>query len=253
MDFKNKTVVVTGGVQGIGKAISKVFLTKGAWVSSWDIDQEALMECKNEWQSFLSFFPYQCDVSNPENIKNTVSLLRQQCQSIDILINNAGILNNKPIEELKPEEWDRVLNVNLKSIYLMVHFCLPYFLPGSVIINIASTRAFMSEPNTEAYSASKGGVIALTHALAISLAPKNVRVNSISPGWIETRDWKKESRRENPNLSIIDHQQHPAGRVGIPEDIAHACLFLSSSEASFITGANLIVDGGMTVKMIYAD
>ena len=253
MDFKNKTVVVTGGVQGIGKAISKVFLTKGAWVSSWDTDQEALMECKNEWQSFLSFFPYQCDVSNPENIKNTVSLLRQQRQSIDILINNAGILNNKPIEELKPEEWDRVLNVNLKSIYLMVHFCLPYFLPGSVIINMASTRAFMSEPNTEAYSASKGGVIALTHALAISLAPKNVRVNSISPGWIETRDWKKESRRENPNLSIIDHQQHPAGRVGIPEDIAHACLFLSSSEASFITGANLIVDGGMTVKMIYAD
>lgn len=142
---------------------------------------------------FFVFFPYQCDVSNPENIKNTVSLLRQQCQSIDILINNAGILNNKPIEELKPEEWDRVLNVNLKSIYLMVHFCLPYFLPGSVIINMASTRAFMSEPNTEAYSASKGGVIALTHALAISLAPKNVRVNSISPGWIETRDWKKKA------------------------------------------------------------
>ncbi|HAX97574.1 MAG TPA: oxidoreductase [Candidatus Atribacteria bacterium] len=253
MDFKNKTVIVTGGAQGIGKAISKMFLTKGAWVSSWDIDQEALMECKNEWRSFPFFLPFQCDVSNPENIKNTVSLLGQKRQSIDILINNAGILNNKPIEELKPKEWDRVLNVNLKSIYLMVHFCLPYFLPGSVIINMASTRAFMSEPNTEAYSASKGGVIALTHALAISLAPKKVRVNSISPGWIETRDWKKESRRENPILTTIDHQQHPAGRVGIPEDIAHACLFLSSSEASFITGANLIVDGGMTIKMIYTD
>ena len=151
------------------------------------------------------------------------------------------------------EEWDRVLNVNLKSIYLMVHFCLPYILPGSVIINMASTRAFMSESNTEAYSASKGGVISLTHSLAISLAPKKVRVNSISPGWIETRDWKKESQREKPILTTIDHQQHPAGRVGVPEDIAHACLFLSSSEASFITGANLIVDGGMTIKMIYAD
>jgi len=253
MNFKNKMVVVTGGAQGIGKAISKMFLTKGAWVSSWDIDQEALMECKNEWRCFPFFFPFQCDVSNPENIKNTLSLLRQKRQSIDILINNAGILDNKPIEELKPEEWDRVLNVNLKSTYLMVHFCLPYLLPGSVIINMASTRAFMSEPNTEAYSASKGGMIALTHALAISLAPKKVRVNSISPGWIETRNWKKESQRENPILTTIDHQQHPAGRVGIPEDIAHACLFLSSSEASFITGANLIVDGGMTIKMIYTD
>ncbi|QPM67507.1 SDR family oxidoreductase [Atribacter laminatus] len=253
MNFKNKTVVVTGGAQGIGKAISKMFLTKGAWVSSWDIDQGALMECKNEWRSFQFFLPFQCDVSNPENIKNTLGLLRQERQSIDILINNAGILDNKPIEELKPEEWDRVLNVNLKSIYLMVHFCLPYILPGSVIINMASTRAFMSESNTEAYSASKGGVISLTHSLAISLAPKKVRVNSISPGWIETRDWKKESQREKPILTTIDHQQHPAGRVGVPEDIAHACLFLSSSEASFITGANLIVDGGMTIKMIYAD
>jgi NAD(P)-dependent dehydrogenase (short-subunit alcohol dehydrogenase family) len=253
MNFKNKTVVVTGGAQGIGKAISKMFLAKGAWVSSWDIDQGALMECKNEWRSFQFFLPFQCDVSNPENIKNTLGLLRQERQSIDILINNAGILDNKPIEELKPEEWDRVLNVNLKSIYLMVHFCLPYILPGSVIINMASTRAFMSESNTEAYSASKGGVISLTHSLAISLAPKKVRVNSISPGWIETRDWKKESQREKPILTTIDHQQHPAGRVGVPEDIAHACLFLSSSEASFITGANLIVDGGMTIKMIYAD
>jgi len=253
MNFKNKTVVVTGGAQGIGKAISKMFLAKGAWVSSWDIDQGALMECKNEWRSFQFFLPFQCDVSNPENIKNTLGLLRQERQSIDILINNAGILDNKPIEELKPEEWDRVLNVNLKSIYLMVHFCLPYILPGSVIINMASTRAFMSESNTEAYSASKGGVISLTHSLAISLAPKKVRVNSISPGWIETRDWKKESQREKSILTTIDHQQHPAGRVGVPEDIAHACLFLSSSEASFITGANLIVDGGMTIKMIYAD
>ena len=253
MNFKNKTVVVTGGAQGIGKAISKMFLAKGAWVSSWDIDQGALMECKNEWRSFQFFLPFQCDVSNPENIKNTLGLLRQERQSIDILINNAGILDNKPIEELKPEEWDRVLNVNLKSIYLMVHFCLPYILPGSVIINMASTRAFVSESNTEAYSASKGGVISLTHSLAISLAPKKVRVNSISPGWIETRDWKKESQREKPILTTIDHQQHPAGRVGVPEDIAHACLFLSSSEASFITGANLIVDGGMTIKMIYAD
>ena len=252
MNFKNKTVIVTGGAQGIGRAITKMYLEKGARVSVWDIDQEALMECQEEWQT-PNFLPIPCNVSNPEEIKNAVKILIQKYRSIDILINNAGILISKPIEELEPEEWDRVLGVNLKSIYLMVHFCLPYLNPGSTIINLASTRAFMSEANTESYSASKGGVVALTHSLAISLSAKRIRVNAISPGWVETRNWRKRSQCDNPILRPIDHLQHPVGRVGIPEDIAHACLFLSSSEASFITGANLIVDGGMTVKMIYAD
>jgi NAD(P)-dependent dehydrogenase (short-subunit alcohol dehydrogenase family) len=119
-----------------------------------------------------------------------------------------------------------------------------------VIINIASTRAFMSEPNTEAYSASKGGIYALTHALAISLGP-DIRVNCISPGWIEVSEWKKKSLRKPAELTELDHKQHPAGRVGRPEDIASLVLYLISDEAGFITGANFIVDGGMTRKMIY--
>ena len=119
------------------------------------------------------------------------------------------------------------------------------------IVNIASTRALMSEANTEAYSASKGAIVALTHALAVSLGPK-VRVNCISPGWIETSEWRRSSVRHAPELREIDHSQHPAGRVGIPEDIASMVSFLISSENGFITGQNFVIDGGMTRKMIYA-
>jgi len=253
MDFRNKTVIVTGGAQGIGKAIAKMYLEKQAWVSILDIDDVAINECKESWtEHSLRFLPIHCDVSNPIEVNNAITFLTQKKPSIDILINNAGIFKNKPIDKLELEEWDRVLNVNLKSIFLMTRFCLPCMPAGSVIINLASTRAFMSEANTEAYSASKGGVIALTHALAMSLSPKRIRVNAISPGWIETRNWKKKSHCKDPVLRPIDHLQHPAGRVGIPEDIVHACQFLSCPEASFITGANLIIDGGMTVKMIYA-
>ena len=115
---------------------------------------------------------------------------------------------------------------------------------GSGIINISSTRAFMSEANTEAYSASKGGITALTHSMAVSLADKGIRVNCISPGWIDVSKGKEK-------LTEMDHKQHPAGRVGVPEDIASACLYLTSDEAGFITGTNLNIDGGMTVKMIY--
>jgi hypothetical protein len=120
------------------------------------------------------------------------------------------------------------------------------------IVNIASTRALMSEPNTEAYSASKGGIAALTHALALSLGPE-VRVNCVSPGWIDVREWRKRSRREKAKLSAADHLQHPAGRVGGPEDIASLVSFLVSPEAGFITGANIVADGGMTRKMIYVE
>ncbi|MGC8779158.1 MAG: SDR family oxidoreductase, partial [Candidatus Caldatribacteriaceae bacterium] len=130
---------------------------------------------------------------------------------------------------------------------------LPFFSEHAAIVNIASTRALMSEPHTEAYSAAKGGVLSLTHALAVSLAPRHIRVNAISPGWIEVSVWKKKALRKEPELRPIDHLQHPAGRVGRPEDIASACLFLASPEAGFITGANLVIDGGMTVKMLYAE
>lgn len=157
----------------------------------------------------------------------------------------------KPPEELSLQEWQRVLEVNLTGPFL----CSRAFAPllrtrhGS-IVNIASTRALMSEPHTESYAAAKGGLVALTHALALSLGPE-VRVNCISPGWIDVTPWAKRSRRHPQPLSRRDHAQHPAGRVGRPEDIAAMVLYLASDRAGFITGENIVIDGGMTRKMIY--
>ncbi|WP_427366077.1 glucose 1-dehydrogenase [Candidatus Caldatribacterium saccharofermentans] len=252
-DFSGKNVVVTGGAQGIGKAVAQAFLLAHAWVSVWDVDEEALQELGEEWAEWRDrLLPVVCDVSKEPEVRRAREAVEREAHAVDVLVNNAGIFIGKPLEELTEEEWDRVLGVNLKGIFLVTKHLLPLFREGGAIINIASTRALMSEPHTEAYSASKGGVLALTHALAISLGERKIRVNAISPGWIETSLWKKRALRREPELRPIDHLQHPAQRVGTPEDIAAACVFLASPSSGFITGTNLVVDGGMTVKMIYA-
>lgn len=168
-------------------------------------------------------------------------------------MNNAAISEFKPLEDLEPEEWEQVMAVNLTSYFLSVKYLASNLMAsrGSVV-NLCSTRAFMSEPNTEAYSASKGGVFSLTHALAMSLQP-NVRVNCISPGWIDVSSWKKRSKRKTPVWAEKHHLQHPAGRIGKPEDVAELCWFLLSDQSDFITGQNFTVDGGMTKKMIYEE
>ncbi len=158
---------------------------------------------------------------------------------------------NKPLAKLRLEEWNRVLSVNLTGAVLCAKHSAPHLAKSrGSIVNIASTRALMSEPDTFAYSASKGGVVALTHSLALSLGPE-VRVNCISPGWIDVSEWKKGRARRAAKLSAMDHNQHPSGRVGRPEDIASLAAYLISPEAGFITGANFVVDGGMTRKMVY--
>ena len=164
---------------------------------------------------------------------------------LDGVVSNAGIMIRKPIRQLTIAEWRRVLDVNLTAAFLLAKAAeRPLTQTKGAFVSIASTRAAMSEPNTEAYSASKGGLVALTHALAISLAP--VRVNCVSPGWIATKDYDKLRRK--------DHAQHPAGRVGRPEDIAEVVAWLLDGERSgFVTGANFTIDGGMTRKMIYAE
>lgn len=251
-DFSGKSVVVTGGAQGIGKAVAQAFLETSAFVFVWDVDGEALEELKEEWSQWNDrYTPVLCDVSSPQDVEKAAKVVEEKQGYVDVLVNNAGIFISKPLEELTEREWDRVLGVNVKSIFLTTKYLLPFFRKGGAIINIASTRALMSEPHTEAYAASKGGVLAITHALAISLSERNIRVNAISPGWIETSLWKKRALRKEPELRPIDHLQHPAGRVGTPEDIAAACLFLASPSSGFITGTNLVIDGGMTVKMIY--
>jgi len=242
-DFAGKSVVVTGGAQGIGLQIVREFHLAGARVSALDQDSEALNELPKGVR------PVQVDVSDAEEVERAVTRLPER---VDVLVNNAGVGGEwRGILETTVDEWDRVLNTNLRAQWLMAKFIVPRMPADSAIVNIASTRALMSEPNTEPYSASKGGVLALTHSLAISLAERRIRVNSISPGWIETSRHQKNSRKSEPKLRPEDHSQHPVGRVGIPEDIAAACLYLASSQAGFITGTNLIIDGGMTTKMLY--
>ncbi len=246
-----KVAIVTGGGQGIGKAIAKKFLENSISVVIAEIDEEAGRETEEEYSSLGEIKFIKTDVSNEEEVRNMIEETIKIFGRINYLINNAGIGINKHISELTLEEWNRVLGVNLTGAFLCSKYAYPYLKKEKgVIINIASTRAFMSEPNTEAYSASKGGIYALTHALAISLGP-DIRVNCISPGWIEVSEWKKKSLRKPAELTELDHKQHPVGRVGRPEDIASLVLYLISDDAGFITGANFIVDGGMTRKMIY--
>ena len=245
-----KNIIVTGGAQGIGKVISQQLLKNGFCVSVFEFDEEAIQEFRIENNSEnLKFF--QTDVSEEESVRNSVAASVDQFGNISGLINNAAIQIDKPVTKLTLNEWNRVIGVNLTGAFLCAKHSAP-FLKNSKgsIINISSTRAFQSEANTEAYSASKGGILALTHSLAMSLGPE-IKVNCISPGWIDVSAIKKKSRANQIELSEDDHLQHPAGRVGKPEDIANMVLFLLNPENDFITGQNFIIDGGMTRKMIY--
>ncbi|MBK6284387.1 MAG: SDR family oxidoreductase [Draconibacterium sp.] len=246
----NKNIIVTGGAQGIGKIITKQLSEKGYSVSVFDIDEEALQEFKAESNSDKIAF-FKTDISEEESVRNSVQQSIEFFGNISGLINNAAIQIDKPVTELTIEEWNRVIGTNLTGAFLCSKHAASFLKKSKGnIINISSTRAFQSEPNTEAYSASKGGILALTHSLAVSLGPE-IKVNSISPGWIDVSGIKKKSIADQIKLSEADHVQHPAGRVGKPEDIANLVLFLLNPENDFITGQNFIIDGGMTRKMIY--
>lgn len=249
--MKKKHVIITGGAQGIGKQSVISFLEKGYSVTVAENDNEAGQEAIAEFISYgeVQFIP--CNVSIEDDVKNTILEALKFAGRIDVVINNAATAANKPITELSLEEWNSVLGVNVTGAFLFAkHAALHLKKTKGAIINLCSTRAFMSEAHTEAYSASKGAIYSLTHALAVSLGPE-IRVNCISPGWIEVSDLKKKSIRKKIHLTEADHLQHPAGRVGNANDIARLLLFLAEKENNFITGQNFIVDGGMTRKMIY--
>ncbi|MEI8122630.1 MAG: glucose 1-dehydrogenase [bacterium] len=249
--MNKRVVVITGGAQGIGKAMARRFLEDGFAVVIIDTDSEAGAETLEDYQSLGTFRFIQGDVAREEEVIRFTAGTVSEFGGIDVLVNNAAISRNGSLADLALAEWNRVLGVNLTGPFLCAKHMAPYLRQRrGAIINIASTRAFMSEPDTEAYSASKGGIVALTHALAASLAPE-VRVNCISPGWIETGSWRKKSARKNPALTEADHRQHWAGRVGEPHDIAGLAAYLASDQGGFITGSNFFVDGGMTRKMIY--
>jgi NAD(P)-dependent dehydrogenase (short-subunit alcohol dehydrogenase family) len=244
MEIQGKSVVITGGANGIGREIAINFANAKSNVMIADKDVIAgeetvkLIRSKGSPAYFI-----RADISNPPDIVNLMQEAKILCGGIDILINNAGFGIWKSPDTLTVDEWDAVIDTNLRGTFLCSREAARIMKNngGGCIINIASTRAFMSEPCSEAYAASKGGIVALTHAMAASLASEKIRVNCISPGWIETGDYSK--------LRPIDHSQHFSGRVGRPSDIADACLFLAGND--FVNGENLIVDGGMTRKMIY--
>lgn len=237
-------VLVTGGARGIGKAIVQRFLQAGARVAFLDVDVAAGEQSARDLSSLGDVLFVPADVADPQAVRHALEVIGRHFGSLRVLVNNAALADPASGDPgaLSLERWNRVLAVNLTGPFLCVQASLELLRrDGGVIVNIASTRALQSEPETEAYSASKGGLVALTHALANSLGPR-IRVNCISPGWIAT---------EGTRLSEADHRQHPAGRVGVPEDIAAMVLHLASPAGEFITGANLVIDGGMTRKMIY--
>lgn len=241
---RRKVLAVTGGAQGIGRAIALRFSRHGYAVSIADVDTRKGREALAALGANAAFF--RADISREAEVRAWLRATARKLGCPDVLVNNAGIRAGAPFLALSARAFDRVLAVNLRGAFLCTQEAARLMVKHEkkgAIINIASTRAFMSEPGTEAYSASKGGLVALTHATAISLGSHGIRVNSISPGWIETRG-RKHSRRDN--------QQHPVGRVGTPEDVASACLYVAE-QAGFMTGQNMTIDGGMTVKMIYEE
>ena len=223
--FQNKNVVVTGGAHGIGATIVNEFEKEGAQVAYIDI---------RENPCFVG------DLSKKDVLEKFAEFVIQKFRHVDVLVNNALPLM-KGIADCSYEDFNYALAVGVTAPFYLAKLFAPHFAPGASIVNISSSRDRMSQPQTESYTAAKGGIAALTHALAVSFAGK-VRVNSISPGWIDT-DFKV--------YDGADATQQPAGRVGNPLDISNMVLFLASEKAGFITGENICIDGGMTRQMIY--
>jgi NAD(P)-dependent dehydrogenase (short-subunit alcohol dehydrogenase family) len=226
-----KNIIITGASNGIGKAIAKSLKKK------YHIINIDIVENKMDGVDF-----YKCDISDKSQLLRTIEKIKSNVDSLYVLINNAAIFSHKILEKQTFEEWENILSVNLTAPYILSKEFATFLKESQGhIINISSTRVLMSEVGTEAYSASKGGISSLTHALSMSLSPE-VKVNSISPGWINTD--------EEYITTKDDNLQHPSGRVGIPDDVVDVVKFLLKNRG-FITGSDFVIDGGMTKKMIY--
>ena len=242
-----KRIFVTGGAEGIGRAIVKAFCAAGHRVAFCDRNAEAGTRTAQETGALF----LEADIRNVAALDEVMQQLFDTWEDIDVIINNAGVSDFSPITDTPVEEFDRILQINLRPVFITARKLALHRKNQEVpnkfgrIVNICSTRYLMSEPGSEGYAASKGGIYSLTHALAISLSEWHITVNAISPGWIQNCDYD--------SLRPIDHEQHPSRRVGKPEDIARMCLFLCQPENDFINGENIVIDGGMTRKMIYEE
>ncbi|MGI9411054.1 MAG: SDR family oxidoreductase [Hyphomicrobiaceae bacterium] len=236
-----RVAIITGAARGIGRAIAERLASSNWQIVCADIDPVGNLETSQR----VGGDAITCDVGNEADISALIDQTVAKRKRLDAIVSNAGINQVSTLSEWTLAQWNRVIAVNLTSSFLLARAGEPHLRRANgAMVLIASTRAHMSEPDTFAYTASKGGIVALTHSLAMSLRP-DVRVNCISPGWIDTG-------KHGP-ISEEDHSQHPAGRVGLPEDVAAAAEFLLDRDRSgFMTGQEIIIDGGMTRQMIYA-
>lgn len=274
MKFKGKTCVVTGGANGIGRCLVEAFAGKGAKVAFIDMDgatgetEAGMLEANGSEALF-----FQGDIASPDTLDAFAKTVISRFGGVDCLVNNACLSRKGILSGCPAEDFNYVLRVGITAPYELARLFMPYFRSGASIVNISSTRAIMSQADTESYTAAKGGISALTHALAVSLSHR-VRVNAVNPGWIDTAAWHgmpgAAPKPENSALHAVydtdsperfmeipigpssaDIAQHPANRIGNPVDIARAVLFLCDPDSSFITGQTITVDGGMTRQMIY--
>ena len=248
MRLKNKVAVITGAANGIGLAISEACVKEGAIIIAGDIDEK---KCKAEAERLgkdgAIILAIKCDVSKTEDVNFLINSAINEFGRIDVLVNNAGIAIGGNIMDMPESDWDLLMNTNLKSIYRTIKVALPHMIKqgsGSVI-NIASTQAFRSFHNWTAYAGTKGAMLSMTNQLAGQFGENNVRFNSISPGAILTPMNEKRAREEGPEFLIKSEAMHAMKRMGTPQEVAMAAVFLASDEAGFITGEDIKVDGGL--------
>lgn len=254
MRFPGKAVLVTGGGSGIGLATALAFAREGAHVAIADLSaerlREALAAARAEGHEFVGI---RGDVSHEADAARMVEETVQAFGRLDVLFNNAGILVEAQVHEMREEDWDRQLDVNLKGVFLVAKHGLRQMLRqgGGSIVNTGSVNSLVGDPEEAAYSAAKGGVAMLTKCMALAYATRGIRVNAVCPGWVETPLFAEEARIRGVSLSEYRRdaaKEHPLGRIGRPEEIADLVLFLASDESAYTTGALVVADGGYTAR-----
>ena len=249
-----RVALISGAAQGIGRAIATLFQREGACVFILDCDARSGNETAADLTGQNPHLPVRylpADLREPREIQNAVETVRKLYGRVDILVNNAGVELDKSLEQLTMVDWDLVLNVNLRGAFLLTQAVVPLFAEsGGAIVNISSIHATHAFPDSIPYACSKAGMVALTRNLALELSRRHIRVNCICPGYIDTRLWEEYLRSSASPTALAEQTTalHPLGRRGMPADIGEAALFLASDSSAFITGTDLIVDGGLTVR-----